>query len=56
MSRLFWLNKKGDEVGNVDNICPITISSIFNKIIESVLLKRLNEDINSKNILCNKLI
>ena len=31
ISRLFCLNKKADEVGNVDNLRPIKISSTFIK-------------------------
>lgn len=56
LSRLFCLNKKGDEIGNVGNILPIKISSTFIKTIELALLKRLNKEINSKNILCNRQI
>ena len=30
-NRLFCLNKKADEIGNVDNLRPIAISSTFIK-------------------------
>ena len=49
-SRLFCLNKKGDEVGDINNIRPITISSTFMKLIELALLTRLVNEINKKKI------
>ena len=36
ISRLFCLNKKVDEVGNVDNLRPIAISSTFIKMIDNI--------------------
>ena len=56
ISRLFCLNKKADEIGNVDNLRPIAISSTFMKILESAIFTRLLEEINNKKILCNKQI
>ena len=44
--RLFCLNKKADEVGNVDNLRPIAISSTFIKMIESTIYTRLSDKIN----------
>ena len=55
-SRLFCLNKKADEIGNVDNLRPIAISSTFMKILESAIFTRLLDEINNKKILCNKQI
>ena len=49
ISRLFCLNKKADEVGNVDNLRPIAISSTFIKMIESAIYTRLLDEINEKN-------
>ena len=45
-SKLFCLNKKADEVGDVNNIRPIAISSTFMKLIESAILTRLIKEIN----------
>ena len=53
---LFCLNKKLDEVGEINNIIPIAISSTIMKLIESVILTRLIKEINEKKILCNKQI
>ncbi len=55
-NRLFCLNKKADEVGDINNIRPIAISSTFMKLIESAILTRLINEINEKKILCNKQI
>ena len=46
-SRLFCLNKKADEIGNVDNLRPIAISSTFMKILESAIFTRLLDEINN---------
>ena len=54
--RLFCLNKKADEVGNVDNLRPIAISSTFIKMIESAIYTRLLDEINEKKLICNKQI
>ena len=56
ISRLFCLNKKADEVGNVDNLRPIAISSTFIKMIESAIYTRLLDEINEKKLICNKQI
>ena len=56
LSRLFCLNKKADEVGNVDNLRPIAISSTFIKMIESAIYTRLLDVINAKKLICNKQI
>jgi len=37
ISRLFCLNKKVDEIDNVDNLRPIAISSTFIKILDSAI-------------------
>ena len=50
ISRLFCLNKKADEVGNVGNLRPIAISSTFIKMIESAIYTRLLDEINEKKI------
>ena len=50
------MNKKADEVGDINNIRPIAISSTFLKLIESAILTRLINEINEKKILCNKQI
>ena len=50
------MNKKADEVGDINNIRPIAISSTFLKLIESAILTRLLNEINEKKILCNKQI
>ena len=44
ISRLFCLNKKADEVGNVDNLRPIAISSTFLLLVHKNLYK-LNKNI-----------
>ena len=56
ISRLFCLNKKAEEVGNVDNLRPIVISSEFIKMIESAIYTRLLDKINEKKLICNKQI
>ena len=56
ISRLFCLNKKADEVGNVDNLRPIAISSTFIKMIESAIYTRLLDEINEKKLIFNKQI
>ena len=48
ISRLFCLNKKSYEVGNVDNLRPIAISSTFIKMIESAIYTKLLYEINEK--------
>ena len=53
-SRLFCLNKNASEAGDINNIRPIAIASTFIKIIESIILRRLLEEINNKKILCKK--
>ena len=53
-SRLFCLNKTADEIGKVDNLRSIAISSTFIKILESSIFTRLLTEINNKKILCNK--
>ena len=50
ISRLFCLNKKVDEIDNVDNLRPIAISSTFIKMIESVIYTRLLDKINKNNM------
>ena len=55
-SRLFCLNKKANEPGDVNNIRPIAISSTILKIIESAILTRLLKEINEKNLLNKKQI
>ena len=52
--RLFCLNKKANEPGDINNIRPIAISSTILKLMEKIILKRLISEINDKNILCNK--
>ena len=54
--RLFCLNKKANEPGDINNIRPIAISSIILKLMEKIILKRLLDEINDKNILYNKQI
>ena len=54
--RLFCLNKKGNEPGDINNIRPIAISSTILKLIEKIILTRLMNEINEKKILCNKQI
>ena len=49
INRLFCLSKKADELGNVDNLRPIAISSTFIKMIESAIYTRLLDEINEKN-------
>ena len=49
ISRLFCLNKKADEIGNVDNLRTIAKSSTFIKMIESAIYTRLLDEINEKN-------
>ena len=56
ISRLFCLNKKADEVGNVYNLRPIAISSTFIKMIESAIYTRLLDEIHEKKLICNKQI
>ena len=55
-SRLFCLNKKANEPGNVNNLRPIAISSTILKIIESAVLTRLLKEINDKNLINKKQI
>ena len=51
---LFCINKKKDEIRNVDNLRPIAISSTFMKILESTIFTKLLDEINDKKILSNK--
>ena len=46
--RLFCLNKKANERGDVNNIRSITISSSILKLIEKIILYRLLNEINDK--------
>ena len=46
ISGIFSLNKKADEVDNVDNLKPIAISSTFIKVIDSAIYTRLLDEIN----------
>ena len=55
-SRLFCLNKKANEPGDVNNIRPIAISSTILKILESAILTKLLKEINEKNLLNKKQI
>ena len=55
-SRLFCLNKKANEPGNVNNLRPIAISSTILKIIESAILTRLLKEINDRNLINKKQI
>ena len=50
------MNKKADEVGDINNIRSIAISRKFLKLIESAILTRLVNEINQKKILWNKQI
>ena len=50
-SRLFCLNKKANEVGDVNNLRPIAISSTILKVIESAILTRLLNEINEKKLI-----
>ena len=43
ISRLFCLNKKPDEVGDVNNIRPFTISSTFMKFRNSYVVDKISE-------------
>ena len=54
--RLLCLNKKANEPGDINNIRPIAISSTILKLMEKIILKRLLEEIDNKNILCYKQI
>lgn len=55
-SRLLFLNKKANEVGDINNLRLIAISSTFIKIIESALLTRILKQVNDNKILCNEQI
>ena len=50
------MNKKADEVGDINNISSIAISRKFLKLIESAILTRLVNEINKKKILWYKQI
>jgi hypothetical protein len=50
-SRLFCLNKEGSKPGNLDAIRPIAITSTLVKIIEKVILGRIEHHIYSKKII-----
>ncbi len=54
--RFFCLNKKANEPGDINNIRPTAISSTILKLMEKIILKRLLNEIDNKNILCNKQI
>ena len=49
--RLLCLNKKANEPADINNIRPISISSIILKLMEKIMLKRLLNEIDNKNIL-----
>ena len=51
--RLLCLNKKANEPGDINNIRPFAISSTILKLMEKIILKRLLNEIDNKNILCN---
>ena len=55
-SRLLCLNKKANEVGDINNLRPIAISTTFIKIIESALLTIILKQVNDNKILCNEQI
>ena len=55
-SRLFCLNKKANEPGDVNNLRPIAISSTIIKMIESAILTRLLDEINTKKLINKKQI
>ena len=55
-SRLFCLNKKANEPGDVNNLRPIAISSKIIKMIESAILTRLLDEINTKKLINKKQI
>ena len=55
-SRLFCLNKKANEPGDINNIRPIAISSTILKMIESSILTRLLKEINEKKLINKKQI
>ena len=55
-SRLFCLNKKANEPGDINNIRPIAISSTILKMIESSILTRLLNEINEKKLINKKQI
>ena len=55
-SRLFCLNKKANEPGDVNNLRPIAISSTIIKMIESAILTRLLKEINTKKLINKKQI
>ena len=46
ISGIFSLNKKADEVDNVDNLKPMASSSTFIKVIDSAIYTRLLDEIN----------
>ena len=50
-SRLFFLNKEASEIGKLDKIRPIAISSSFIKIIEKCLLSEIVNHINYKELI-----
>ena len=52
--RLLCLNKNANEPADNNNIRPISISSIILKLMEKIILKRLSNEIDNTNILCNK--
>ena len=47
-TRLFCLNEKADEIGNVDNLRSLTIFITFMKILESAIFTRLLDEKNNK--------
>ena len=56
VSRLFCLNKNGDQNGKVDNIRPIAIASTLVKIYESALKDKIMEHVESADVICKKQI
>ena len=50
-SRLFCLNKDGQNNGNIDKIRPIAISSSLYKIIEGILLYHLNKEVKDNKLI-----
>ena len=51
--RLLCLIKKDNGPGDINNIRPIAISSTILKLTEKIILKRLLNEIDNKNVLCN---
>jgi len=49
-ARLFCLNKEASKPGNIDSIRPIAIASTIVKIIEKVVLERINKKVYSTKL------